>query len=215
MKELFYDIEKHLLEDEKPSLYMNYLLEAGKLDDYPFNMLKHLVDTPQEPKHHPEGSVWNHVMMVVDNGAKYRHLSTDKREFMWALLLHDIGKKPTTKLRKGRITSYDHDSIGAEMVSEFLNFFKLEEGFVLKVSRLVRWHMQALFVINKLPFANIKQMVEEVPINEIGLITICDRLGRGEMTKEKAEDSKEHVNEFLKVLAKESSTEPIELPLLI
>ncbi len=38
---------------------------------------------------------------------------------MWGALLHDLGKAPTTKIRKGKITSYDHDKVGAELVRNF------------------------------------------------------------------------------------------------
>ena len=53
---------------------------------------------------------------------------------MWALLLHDIGKKPTTKVRKGRLTSYDHDIVGADMTKEFLTYFNEEENFITEVT---------------------------------------------------------------------------------
>lgn len=215
MKDIFNDIDKHIMGDEKPSIYMKELFNAGKLDTYPLDMLKKLVDAPQSPKHHPEGNVWNHVMMVLDNGAKYRHLSYEKREFMWAALLHDIGKPATTRIRKGRITSYDHDKVGAKMVEEFLRYFGEEEEFIKKVSRLVRWHMQALFVINNLPFKDIETMIKEVPIHEIGLLTLCDRLGRGELDEEKIKDTEYHVNEFLKVVCDEAGVETIQFSVLM
>ncbi len=211
IKEIYNDIEKHIMEDDKPSLYMNHIFKEGKLDEYPLNMLKSLAYTPQDKKHHPEGDVWNHVMLVLDNGAKYRYMSEDKRVFMWSVLLHDLGKGPTTKERKGRITSYDHDRVGAKMTKEFLTYFHEDEDFIFKVSSMVRWHMQALFVINKLPFANIKKMAEEVSLKEIGLLTLCDRLGRGEMDEKKISENIESINEFLRIAAKESGLQVVEL----
>lgn len=38
--------------------------------------------------------------MVVDEAAKRRNLSKEKDVLMWSALLHDIGKKPTTKKKK-------------------------------------------------------------------------------------------------------------------
>ena len=92
-KEIFLKIEKHLLDDNKPSCYVEECLNTNVLDEYPFSMIKDLQDVPQNPKFHPEGNVFIHTMMVVDEGAKIRDKSVDKRSFMWALLLHDIGKK--------------------------------------------------------------------------------------------------------------------------
>jgi putative nucleotidyltransferase with HDIG domain len=195
--ELFEDINTHLINDEKPSIYLTELYETKELTKYPFNMINNLFDTPQQKDHHPEGSVWNHVLLVVDEGAKRKKVSKDIRVFMWATLLHDIGKVPTTKMRKGRITSYDHDKIGAEMSRKFLEFFNCEEEFIDKVSALVRWHMQILFVVKDLPYANIEKMMNEVDLEEIGLISLCDRFGRGNMTGEKLAKEKRNVQIFI------------------
>ena len=99
MKEKFLEIEKHLLNDEKPSIYLNEQVENGDFDEYPLSMIKDLLTVEQNPIYHPEGNVFIHAMMVVDEGATVRERSKDKKAFMWALLLYDLGKKPTTKLR--------------------------------------------------------------------------------------------------------------------
>lgn len=57
-------------------------------------------------------------MQVIDAAAHNRIKSREPVVFMWAALLHDLGKAPTTRLRKGRITAYDHDRVGAEMAEE-------------------------------------------------------------------------------------------------
>jgi len=195
-KEVFLDIEKHLLNDDRPSIYLNELLKQGEFDKYPFSMIKDLEDVNQSPKFHPEGNVFIHTMMVVDEGAKNRERSKDKRAFMWALLLHDIGKKPTTKVRKGRLTSYDHDIVGAEMTAEFLTYFNEEKNFIVDVTALVRWHMQSLFVTKNLKFQNISSMLEEVNINEIVLVSLSDRLGRGNLNYEEIKITGTEVNRF-------------------
>lgn len=112
--------------------------------------MKALTDTPQSPLYHPEGSVWNHTMMVLDNAAVLKTKSRDSRAFMWAALLHDIGKTPTTKIKHGKITSYDHDVSGAELAVRFLSELTDEENHIEKVTRLVRWHMQSLYITNGL-----------------------------------------------------------------
>lgn len=212
MEELFKEIEMHLLQDEKPSIYLNKILNEGKLDEYPLNFIRGLKDIEQNLKHHPEGHVWNHLMLVIDEGANNRDKSGDKRVFMWGLLLHDIGKLKTTKLRKGRWTSYDHDKVGADMAREFLEFFNQDYEFIDKVSSVVRWHMQSLFVNNKLPFGDIKSMLKEIDVEEIALISLSDRMGRGEMDQLKRGETKEAIENFRRVclieLEKSKKNEP-------
>ncbi|NSB12053.1 HDIG domain-containing metalloprotein [Clostridium beijerinckii] len=195
-KEIFLNIEERLISDDKPSIYLENALKNHNLDNYPFSMISDLRDVDQNPKFHPEGNVFIHTMMVIDQGAANRERSRDKRVFMWALLLHDIGKKPTTKLRKGRLTSYNHDSVGAEMAREFLTYFNMEENFIDEVRGLVRWHMQSLFVTKDMKFQNIGDMLRDVDINEIFLVSLSDRLGRGNLDNIEINKTKEEVRKF-------------------
>lgn len=195
-KDIFLEIEKHLLNDDKPSNYIEEALKKHLLDNYPFSMIKELQEVKQNPKYHPEGNVFIHTMMVIDEGVKSREKSKNKRAFMWALLLHDIGKKPTTKLRKGRLTSYDHDSVGADMVVKFFTYFNEEEEFINEVRCLVRWHMQSLFVTKDMKFQSIGDMVKDVDVDEIVLVSLSDRLGRGGLDDKEVKETKNQMNMF-------------------
>ena len=177
-RHLFSEIGEHLLKDEKPSAYLNRVSDSPMFFEYPFSMLKDLKKTEQSPKYHPEGSAWNHTMLVVDAAAGVKDKSRDKRVFLWAALLHDIGKAPATRKRNGRIISYDHDKIGAKMAMDFLGEFTNDFDFISRVSLLVRWHMQVLFVVNGLPFSDIGTMRDQVELSEVALLGLCDRMGR-------------------------------------
>ncbi len=202
-KDMYLKFEKHLLEDARPSAYFNGWLESGILTkESPFNMLSSLANIPQSPKYHPEGNVWNHTMMVVDQGALRKGESTGPKVFMWAALLHDIGKKPATKIKKGRITAYDHDRMGEKMAFDFLKELGCEYDFSIKVSKMVRWHMQLLFVLKELPFAHIEKMLDEVHLDEISLLALCDRLGRGNLENESIEKEYENIQNFKEICSK-------------
>ena len=188
-QELFKDIDKHLLEDAKPSNYFASLDKAEFYSKYPFTMLSNLKNAQQSPKHHPEGNVWNHTMLVVDAAALTKLNSSNDRVFMWAALLHDVGKPGTTRNHKGKITSYDHDKLGAEMARKFLEQFEDDKKFIEKVVALVRWHMQILFVVKSLPFADIKSMKEQTSIDDVALLGLCDRMGRLGVDKKKEEQN--------------------------
>ena len=193
--DFFEKIEEHLLNDSKPSEYLNSIKDNPEFKKHPYDYLNKLIQTEQSPKYHPEGSVWNHTMLVIDGAAKVKNKSKNKRAFMWAALLHDIGKPSTTRKRKGKITSYDHDKVGAELAEKFLLEVGQDEEFIKDVTALVRYHMQILFVLNNLPFADISSMKDHVDINEIALLGYCDRMGRLN-----ADSSKEQKNieEFIR-----------------
>ncbi len=178
MQELFEAIESHLLADEKPSDYLNSLAGRPDFKDPPFRLLLDLKGADQSPVYHPEGNVWNHTMLVVDQAAIRRDQSKDARAFMWAALLHDIGKPATTRKRKGKITSYDHDKVGAKLAREFLSLFSEDEPFIDRVYSLILYHMQILYVVKGLPFSDIPGMKTFGEQKEIALLGLCDRLGR-------------------------------------
>ena len=195
---IFKDFECHLLNDERPSIYFHdEIKKEAYFNQYPFHMLKELKEIPQSSKYHPEGNVWNHTMQVVDEATPRKDKSEDERVFMWAALLHDIGKAPATRVKKGRIIAYDHDKIGADMSIDFLKALTDEEEFIDKVSKLVRWHMQILFVVKGLPFAELSRMMSQVSYKEVALLGLCDRLGRGELTDEKIQQEENTIKKFI------------------
>ncbi len=178
LQELFESIQTHLLVDEKPSEFLSGLAEEEKLSEYPFRLLLDLKGAEQSPVFHPEGNVWNHTMLVVDEAAQRKEQSQDARAFMWAALLHDIGKPATTRKRKGKITSYDHDKVGQKLAREFLALFSNDDTFIDRVCALILYHMQILYVVKGLPYADREGMKEFGDIREIALLGLCDRLGR-------------------------------------
>ena len=99
-KKLFEKINEILLKSLKPSEDLERLIIEGYLDKEPFNKIKKLNNIEQNPKYHPEGSVLKHVLLVVDLASEYKKYSNDEKVFMWAALLHDIGKLTTTRVRK-------------------------------------------------------------------------------------------------------------------
>lgn len=197
-KKLFDEIDFHILNDIKPSTYLNSILTSNTfLNIFPFTLLSALSEIQQSPEHHPEGNVWNHTMLVVDLAAEKKEQSCDKKVFMWSALLHDIGKTSTTKLRKGKYTAYDHDKVGETLSVNFLEQFTDNYDFIYKVSKMVRWHMQLLFVVKDLPYSDINKMCKETLLEEIALLSLCDRLGRSELTPDKIDKEQKTVELFI------------------
>ena len=186
---LYDSINLHLMQDDTPSGYLERMAGDTVFHEYPFRMLLKLKDVEQSEKYHPEGNVWNHTMLVIDEAAAVKTESRDSQAFMWAALLHDIGKPDTTIIRKGRITSYDHDRTGAQLAGKFLSEFMEEDGFIEKVTSLVRYHMHMLYVLKDLPYGNTGMLLKEVDIHDIALLCLCDRLGRGRVSRGEEEDN--------------------------
>jgi tRNA nucleotidyltransferase (CCA-adding enzyme) len=196
--DIFHEFEAHLMGGEKPSKYFDSLLSAGEFPEQPpFDMLSGLSGVEQSPVHHPEGDVWRHTMLVTDNAAQLKSQSKDPRALMWAALLHDVGKKETTKRRNGRITAYDHDKAGRALAERFLRECGQDEAFVREVGALVRWHMQALYHARHLPYYNPRAMRAETDIDEVALLCLCDRLGRGPVTVQSFEKERREIETFI------------------
>lgn len=198
----FSSFDYHLLNDEIPSIYFRKILNLLN-EKYPYNILGKLMSIEQNPIYHPEGNVWEHTMQVVDNAAKLSSHSTNKKVFMWSSLLHDIGKGITTKIRNGKITAYNHEIKGAELAKDFLSFLTDNSTFIDKVCKLVKWHMQPLLINKNLPFSKIKDMSLDISISEVGLFSLCDRLGRGNLTNEKIKKEIEFIIQFLNICYRE------------
>jgi len=200
MKTEFLEIQKHLLNDEEPSKYIKQQVNDGGFDDSPLSMIKNLIKVEQNPKFHPEGNVFIHTMMTIDEGAKIREKSTNKIVFMWTLILHDIGKGPTTKLRNGKLTSYNHDIVGAEMAREFLNYYRVDESVTNKICALIRYHMQILFTVKQSRYERLDEMIRAVDTDEIILVSQCDRLGRGNMNISNKNSVETEIEKFKKII---------------
>lgn len=175
---IFLEIEQGLLEQKEPSKILNSLSETQEFQSSAFGTLNQMKETEQSKQHHPEGNVWIHTMMVVDEAAKVRKESKNPRVFMWSAFLHDIGKPEVTCMRKGKITAYDHDKVGEKKAKELLNQVCDDEEFIRLVCAMVRWHMQILFIAKNMAFSDLKAMKREVDVDEVALLGMCDRIGR-------------------------------------
>jgi len=138
------ELEEVLLKYEKPSRYFISLKEDNNLD-IKFPEIGDLVGVIQSPIHHPEGDVFNHTMMVVDEAAKLKYKAKNPIGFMYSALCHDFGKVITTTTKEdGKIISYNHERAGLKLVKKFLNraIRKEENEFRDYVLNMVELHMQ-------------------------------------------------------------------------
>ena len=82
-----------------------------------------LVGCPQEPEWHPEGDVWVHTLMVVDQ-ARQRIDELERgpaAAMMLGAICHDLGKPATTAVIDGRIRSLGHEEAGVAPATALLD----------------------------------------------------------------------------------------------
>lgn len=104
------------------------------------------VTCEQTPDFHPEGSVFNHISLMLEK------LPAGADDLLpWAVLLHDIAKPLTARHdpATGRISFYTHEVVGAEMTTAIMRRLKFPNHTTDSVTTAVRHHMQ---------FKDVKQM---------------------------------------------------------
>ena len=141
------ELEKLLLKARKPSIGLQWLYNLGVVDQL-FPEMKALVSVPQEKEWHPEGTVDQHTLLVVDRA---RELIDDlpyakQVTVMLGALCHDFGKPATTQFFDGRWRSHAHDEAGVEPTISFLDKLGIYtiNGFDVReqVVQLVRYHLK-------------------------------------------------------------------------
>jgi tRNA nucleotidyltransferase (CCA-adding enzyme) len=119
---VFGEIEKLLLKASRPSLGLRLLREWGLLPVVAAE-LGPLADTPQDPRWHPEGDVWTHTLLAVDEAAPLVTGLDRPRALavMLATLCHDLGKASTTRFEDGRLRSRGHEEAGLGPTTSLLD----------------------------------------------------------------------------------------------
>jgi tRNA nucleotidyltransferase (CCA-adding enzyme) len=141
------EIEKLLLQAARPSIGFALGLELGVVDRL-FPELQALVGCPQEPEWHPEGDVWVHTLMVIDEAR--RRIDDLTRGPSVAIMLgavcHDLGKPATTAAIDGRIRSMGHEEAGVAPATSLLDRLNVQtiDGYDVRraVLGLVAHHLK-------------------------------------------------------------------------
>ncbi|MDW7773197.1 MAG: HD domain-containing protein [Desulfobulbaceae bacterium] len=82
---------------------------------------------------------------------EYIRAGRHRVQLKWAALFHDLGKPPTIAIeedRGGRITFYNHDRAGAELVGEIAGRLRWSREDEKAVANLVGLHMRPFFLCN-------------------------------------------------------------------
>lgn len=119
---LWGEFEKLLLVAERPSIGFALARELGVVEQLLPEMVP-LYDCPQDAEWHPEGDVWTHTLMVIDE-ARRRNADLDRPRLATVMLgavCHDLGKPATTAMIDGRWRSPGHEAAGVAPATRILD----------------------------------------------------------------------------------------------
>jgi tRNA nucleotidyltransferase (CCA-adding enzyme) len=181
------EIEKLLLLARRPSRGFQLALELGVIDRM-FPELKALVGCPQEPEWHPEGDVWVHTLLVIDE-ARTRIDDLDRPHqiaVMLGAVCHDLGKPPTTAFVDGRIRSIDHEQAGVAPATAVLDRLNVHSigGFDVRkqVLGVTAHHLKpGMFGMSKTPVSDgaFRRLAQKVDLEILARVAKSDCMGRG------------------------------------
>jgi len=197
-KERVTDEIRKLLAARKPSGGLTLARTTGAIASS-FPELEALAATPQDPEWHPEGDVWIHTLMVVDEAAAVVERGTwglcdqEPSHVLLGALLHDLGKPKTTEHRvkdgRSRIVSPRHEAEGLEPAREVLSRLTFGDDALRAVLAIVRWHLSpgSLFYalergeLDERAYANaVRKVLKRVhPVRWQVLIAACEGDWRG------------------------------------
>jgi poly(A) polymerase len=118
------------------------LLDESGLLVHVLPEVKAFQGVPQPPEFHPEGDVWVHVSLML------QQMQTPSSTLAWGVLLHDVGK-PSTFRVADRIRFDGHAEAGAVIAKQLLTRLRFPNEDIEQITALVANHMK---------FKDVKQM---------------------------------------------------------
>lgn len=202
--ERIYEEYRKILMSNHPSLGFEFLKEIGALPKY----LSDLIYCDQRRDFHPEGSVWNHTMLVLDIGALCKDMTDNPEAFMWSCLLHDIGK-PSVTTDTG--SAPGHNNSGVQVFKD-VNLITSKKMRVY-IETMIYYHMHlmnmAKYRSSDVKFLRLLKLIDgKISLSDLMYISICDKLGRGRLASDQYNDFLEYMNDKIDRLGNQA-IEPI------
>lgn len=180
------EIEKALLQARRPSIAFRLLTNWEQLEAIAPELVP-LAATPQDPEWHPEGDVWTHTLLALDEARRLiDDLDTPRAlAVMLGTLCHDLGKPSTTKFEEGHIRSRGHEEAGVGPTLALLDRWNIHtrDSYPLRdqIVALVRDHLKpgALFQArHEIGPGAIRRLARRVEADLLYRVARADCLGR-------------------------------------
>ena len=186
---------KKALSSDTPSIFFNTLRNANILDVH-FIEIYNLINVIQPIIYHPEGDVYTHSMIVLDEASKL----TDDISIRFCALTHDLGKAATPQNILPH--HYGHDERGVELVRNLCNRLKTPTSWKKTATIVAKEHMKA-GIFNQMSFSK-KVSFMERNFNFLEALSVVAKV-----------DSRKTDIDFVSIASKmmnEVNGEKIELP---
>jgi poly(A) polymerase len=96
----------------------------------------------QPPQYHPEGDVWLHTLLLLENLPQPGLGKQGSRTQAWGALLHDVGKPPTFRDAPDRIRFDGHVEVGVKMAADICRRLRLSNSDTEQILALIQHHMR-------------------------------------------------------------------------
>ncbi len=195
---IYAELEKALLKAEKPSIFFEEMRKMEQLTVW-FKEAEQLIGVKQPKKHHPEGDVWTHTMMVLDEAAKLRDKVSNKAGFMLTAICHDFGKVITTEEKDGVIHAIGHEVEGLPIVKTFIKRITNEVKLCKYVLNMTELHMRPNIMARQNSSIKSTNKLFDAAIapEDLVLFSIADHMGRTGKTRD--EETENFLNERLAI----------------
>jgi len=157
-----------------------FLKEVDWLDLYP--ELVGTVGIMQNPVTHPEGDVFTHTLLSVNEAARISNREDlDYKNtllLIFGALCHDIGKQ---------LGLDNHENTGADLTYRFLNSIGMIDSLIPEIVKIVTYHMSDYILngkkvtsgeINYYFVKNLKNLISPVPLDVLIFVHESDKSGR-------------------------------------
>ncbi len=144
----------------------------------------------QPPEHHPEGDVFIHTKMLMDQ------LDHPSVVLAFGALLHDVGKPNTYSDEGGKIHFYNHPHVGAEIAEKLLTRLRFSNREIADILSCVENHMKFASV-REMRVGKLKQFVArenfktELELHKIDCLASHGKLELYQFLKEKTDEFKQ------------------------
>ncbi|MGH9524008.1 MAG: CCA tRNA nucleotidyltransferase [Terriglobales bacterium] len=131
----------------------------------------------QPPQFHPEGDVWVHTLMLLDQLKQ-----GCPRTLAWGALLHDVGKPPTFRVAPDRIRFDSHVEVGEAMATEICRRLRMSNDDTQQIVALVGNHMRFGDTMKMKPatlkrFMRLPRFDEHLELHRIDVLASHGNLG--------------------------------------
>ena len=115
---------------------IEFMKETGLLK-YVLPEVQALIGVEQGKKHHAEGDVYNHTILVLRKAEPTIHAQL-------AALLHDLGKPATQEMLEDKISFLGHEEVSGEIAEAIMRRLAFPNDTISHVRKVVESHMRTM-----------------------------------------------------------------------